>query len=60
MRKQPCKDCKKRYLGCHSICPDYKEMVEENKKISEKRSKVVEQKQFWYSCTKKVRQMGKK
>lgn len=23
--KVPCKDCKKRKLGCHSVCKDYKE-----------------------------------
>ena len=21
----PCKDCEKRYLGCHSGCPEYKQ-----------------------------------
>ena len=23
MRKPPCKGCPRRFLGCHSICPQY-------------------------------------
>lgn len=23
MLKAPCKDCKKRQIGCHSVCSDY-------------------------------------
>lgn len=23
MMQAPCKDCPKRYLGCHDSCPDY-------------------------------------
>ena len=32
----PCKDCKKRILGCHSGCPEYiefKNIVEEEKAL---------------------------
>lgn len=24
MERSPCKDCTRRYLGCHSKCPEYK------------------------------------
>lgn len=38
----PCKDCERRYLGCHSECKDYIEYSRErnemlNKKFEEKR-----------------------
>lgn len=26
----PCKDCAKKFLKCHAICPDYKAFVEKN------------------------------
>ena len=28
--ESPCKDCQKRFLGCHSVCKEYKDFVEEN------------------------------
>lgn len=33
--KAPCKDCKKRHLGCHADCNDYKEFAEYRKYISD-------------------------
>lgn len=32
-----CKNCTKRYIGCHSACEDYKEFVEKNKAVSRAR-----------------------
>lgn len=40
MTKFPCKDCKKRELGCHSKCQEYIAAVEAQRKISEDRLKV--------------------
>ena len=28
--ESPCKDCKKRFLGCHSVCKEYFDFVAEN------------------------------
>ena len=28
--ESPCKDCKKRYLGCHPACKEYNDFVREN------------------------------
>ena len=39
MTKFPCKDCKKRELGCHSKCAEYIAAVEAARKISEDRLK---------------------
>lgn len=39
MTKFPCKDCKKRELGCHSKCQEYIAAVEEQRKISKDRLK---------------------
>ena len=39
MTKFPCKDCKKRELGCHSKCPEYIAAAEAARKISEDRLK---------------------
>ena len=38
--KAPCMDCDKRYLGCHSVCEQYKQFVEEKRAINEKRKKI--------------------
>ena len=42
-----CKDCPDRYVGCHAQCPDYKAMVERNRKIQEARHKRVEEESFY-------------
>lgn len=37
MRKgPPCKDCKKRFVGCHSICEQYLEWKADNDATREK------------------------
>ena len=33
----PCKDCYKRYLGCHSKCADYIDYNNKQKKIRDER-----------------------
>lgn len=38
--KVPCMDCDKRHLGCHSVCEQYKQFVEEKNAINEKRKKI--------------------
>lgn len=35
MLKPPCKDCKKRQIGCHSVCPEYNEYNKEREKYRE-------------------------
>ena len=46
----PCKDCKERVLGCHSICEKYlkfkKDTQEEKEKIIA--SKIIDQQQIAY------------
>ena len=37
MTKAPCKDCHKRYLGCHSECTDYIEYNNKQQKIMDER-----------------------
>ena len=37
MTKAPCKDCHKRYLGCHSECVDYIEYNDKQQKIRDER-----------------------
>ena len=38
MRLQaPCKDCEKRYLGCHSECADYIDYNNKQQKIRDER-----------------------
>ena len=39
MRLQaPCKDCEKRYLGCHSECDDYIDYNNKQQKIRDERA----------------------
>ena len=39
MRLQaPCKDCEKRYLGCHSECADYIDYNNKQQKIRDERA----------------------
>lgn len=33
----PCKDCDERAVGCHSLCEQYKEFVEECERVRQKR-----------------------
>lgn len=35
MKNAPCKNCGDRFVGCHSICPLYKEFQEFNNKRRE-------------------------
>ena len=37
MKQAPCKDCKRRYLGCHSECPDYIDWSRERNEMLNKR-----------------------
>lgn len=43
MIKAPCKDCEKRYVGCHSSCEEYlafkKDQREYNEKVLNARNK---------------------
>ena len=39
----PCKDCVKRFIGCHSTCEDYLEFSKQNEAEREKIHKVIEQ-----------------
>lgn len=61
--KNSCKDCTKRYVGCHSTCEDYKQFVEKNKAISH--AKRVESwskrgsKRFEKNLANKIRRNGK-
>lgn len=41
MRTAPCKDCGKRFPGCHADCPDYRGFREELDKAAEVREKAV-------------------
>ena len=34
--RNPCRECKKRAIGCHSKCDDYKEFTKKIEKIREK------------------------
>lgn len=43
----PCKDCKKRKLGCHQNCKDYIQFKETNEKVKQKiRSEKLENSSF--------------
>ena len=35
----PCKDCQKRYSGCHSVCEDYIEYSKECERIRQQRNR---------------------
>ena len=35
-----CKDCKKREIGCHGKCEEYKRFYKERRDINEKRRKI--------------------
>ena len=38
MNSAPCKDCQRRYLGCHSECEDYIKYNEERQKFLKEKS----------------------
>lgn len=42
MRRSPCKDCPRRFAGCHSICPEYaafrEQIASDKKKIESNKS----------------------
>lgn len=44
--KVPCKQCQKRYLGCHSVCDEYKAYRVNMDAIKENRNKDTEQREF--------------
>jgi hypothetical protein len=54
----PCKDCEKRYLGCHSRCPEYQAFYEENKKRLE--AKHQEQMSYNYTWDERIKIMRRK
>lgn len=33
----PCKDCSKRSIGCHGVCPEYLRYLKENENIKAKK-----------------------
>ena len=35
----PCRDCERRYPGCHAECPEYKKFDEANRKRREEATK---------------------
>lgn len=35
----PCKDCENRHVGCHSVCPKYREFNQKCIEVREKRLK---------------------
>lgn len=37
-RDAPCRDCKKRHMGCHSECEDYKAFGEERERLRQARA----------------------
>lgn len=37
--KNPCKDCKDRYVGCHGKCDIYQELNRKNKELQKERAK---------------------
>ena len=39
MRDAPCADCKKRYVGCHSDCEDYKAWKSKQMIVAENKRK---------------------
>lgn len=43
----PCKNCKDRYVGCHSKCEKYKEYAAECEVIREKRRKESDERMFF-------------
>lgn len=44
MRLQaPCKDCEKRYLGCHSECADYINYNNKQQKVRDERAAMSEE-----------------
>ena len=53
-KDSPCKDCKKRYLGCHDICPEYKEDVEKRRRINENRRKWNDRKNFEIASKRRI------
>lgn len=44
----PCKDCKRRKVGCHSICEDYRNFQEAKIKLNRIKAKMDF---LWYSYT---------
>ena len=50
MIKSPCKDCKDRFVGCHSHCEKYKkfrsEWQNENEKIRENKNTLMFKEQY--------------
>lgn len=56
-----CKDCEKRYPGCHDYCEDYLDEKEQDEKLKAKirKEKQAEDDYYaaWYSNRKKMRKM---
>ena len=54
-RLSPCKDCTKRYVGCHSKCADYLDYAAERKAISDARAKEQFEKSYHIEKSLKIR-----
>lgn len=55
----PCKDCKERYLGCHSKCEKYQNAKKRNDELREKeRMEKYTNYEYWQTTT-IVRRKGK-
>nr|DAQ48207.1 MAG TPA: chromatin structure-remodeling complex protein [Bacteriophage sp.] len=53
MISSPCKDCKSRFVGCHSTCDSYKEYRVELGGVKKKQR--IETMICDYSCSRKVK-----
>lgn len=52
--KAPCKDCEKRYLGCHSKCEEYQAFTKYNEARYAARLKERESYEYTYGARVKV------
>lgn len=44
----PCLDCKRRTVGCHSVCEDYSEFKTEQKKVAEAKLEYINPEVYGY------------
>lgn len=54
MPKVPCKNCKDRFVGCHSSCEKYKAFKEENEKFKAQVRRERDMFNFFMACQYKV------
>lgn len=50
MKRAPCKECEKRYLGCHANCEEYQAWRSERIEMYEKISKEKEKQEWTYKA----------